>query len=149
MEPRINLITLGVRHLETAVHFYEHGLGLAQKDFGTPGIAFFPLQGSWLALYGREELAADAGVAATGSGFSAITLAHNVHSEAEVDAVLNQATAAGATLIKSAERACWGGYSGYFADPDGHLWEVAYNPFFWPGIEPETLNPAGQSGNRT
>ncbi len=146
MEPRINLITLGVRHLETAIHFYEHGLGLAQKDFGTPGIAFFPLQGSWLALYGREELAADAGVAATGSGFSGITLAHNVRSEAEVDTVLNQATAAGAILIKPASRATWGGYSGYFADPDGHLWEVAYNPFFWPGSETDTLDTAGQTG---
>lgn len=134
MKPRISMITLGVENLETAIDFYENGLGLPRKD-SPPGVAFFTLNGTWLGLYGREALAEDAGVAAQGSGFSGISLAHNVASEAEVDALLNQAGAAGATIIKPAAHVFWGGYSGYFSDPDGHLWEVACNPLFWIGPE--------------
>ena len=132
MKPRISMITLGVRDMARSVRFYEQGLGLPRMD-SPPEVAFFTLDGSWLGLYGRDALAEDVGVSAAGSGFAGVTLAHNVDSEAAVDALLAQATAAGATLVKPAQRVFWGGYSGYFADPDGHLWEVAYNPFFWVG----------------
>lgn len=132
MKPRISMITLGVCDLARAIAFYEDGLGFPRMD-SPPEVAFFTLNGSWLGLYGREALAEDAQVPAAGSGFAGIALAHNVPSEAEVDAVLAQALAAGATLTKSAQKTFWGGYSGYFRDPDGHLWEVAHNPHFWVG----------------
>jgi catechol 2,3-dioxygenase-like lactoylglutathione lyase family enzyme len=136
MNPRISMITLGVRDLAAAIRFYEQGLGFPRMD-SPPEVAFFTLNGSWLGLYGREALADDATVSAEGSGFEGFTLAHNVQSEAEVDAVLAQAVAAGATLVKPAGKVFWGGYSGYFKDPDGHLWEVAHNPLFWVGPRDE------------
>jgi catechol 2,3-dioxygenase-like lactoylglutathione lyase family enzyme len=129
MEPRISIITLGVADLERSTRFYRDGLGLPH-DPEYQGIAFFPLQGTWLALYPRGELAADANVDPAGSGFAGVTLAHNMRSRAEVDQLLEQAGAAGAKVVKPAEEAFWGGYSGDFADPDGHLWEVAWNPNF-------------------
>lgn len=132
MQPRISMITLGVRDLEVAIGFYEKGLGLPRME-SPPEVAFFTLDGTWLGLYGREALAEDATVSAEGAGFAGVALAHNVASEAEVDAVLAQAVAAGARLVKPGQEAFWGGYSGYFADPDGHLWEVAHNPHFWVG----------------
>ena len=132
MQPRISMITLGVRDLEKAITFYEKGLGFPRME-SPPEVAFFTLNGTWLGLFGREALAEDAQVSPEGSGFNAFSLAHNVASEAEVDAVVQQAVDAGATLVKKPERVFWGGYSGYFADPDGHLWEVAYNPHFWVG----------------
>lgn len=132
MKPRISMLTLGVRDLARSRRFYEEGLGFPRMD-SPPEVAFFTLNGTWLALYGREALAGDAGLAAEGSGFSGVALAHNVASPAEVDAVLEQAVAAGAKLVKPGQKAFWGGYSGYFADPDGYLWEVAHNPLFWPG----------------
>lgn len=132
MQPRISMITLAVRDLSAAIAFYEHGLGFPRMD-SPPEVAFFTLDGTWLALYGREALAEDATVSARGEGFEGFTLAHNVGSEREVDAVVAQAVAAGATPVKPPQKVSWGGYSGYFKDPDGHLWEVAYNPFFWPG----------------
>lgn len=132
MKPRISMITLGVRDLEKAVRFYAQGLGFPRMD-SPPEVAFFTLNGSWLGLYGRDELAKDAQVSAKGSGFGGIALAHNVASIAEVDAVIDLAVQAGATLTKPPQTAFWGGYSGYFRDPDGHLWEVAYNPHFWVG----------------
>lgn len=128
MKPRISLITLGVRDLERSRRFYCDGLGLIPLE-SPPEVVFFALNGSWLALFGRDALAADAGVEAGGSGFAGITLAHNVDSEAAVDAQLAEAVAAGACLVKPAQKTSWGGYAGYFADPDGHLWEVAHNPF--------------------
>lgn len=130
MEPRISLITLGVADLERAIRFYRDGLGLPMRE-SPPGVAFFETRGTWLSLFPREELAKDAGVQADGTGFRRFSLAHNVRTEPEVDATLARAVAAGATLIKPAQRAFWGGYSGYFADPDGFLWEVAHNPHFW------------------
>ncbi|MCW8889883.1 MAG: VOC family protein [Sedimenticola sp.] len=132
MKPRISMITLGVDDIERAVAFYEKGLGLPRMD-SPPTVAFFNLNGSWLGLYGREALAEDAQVSAEGSGFNSFSLAHNVGSESEVDALLAQAVTAGATLVKPGQEVFWGGYSGYFKDPDGHLWEVAYNPFCWIG----------------
>ena len=126
---RISLITLGVSDLERSIRFYSDGLGLPQRD-GPDGIAFFETRGTWLSLYPRESLAEDATVSAHGSGFRGFTLAHNVASPGEVDRVLQQAVDAGATRVKPAEKAAWGGYSGYFSDPDGFLWEVAWNPHF-------------------
>jgi catechol 2,3-dioxygenase-like lactoylglutathione lyase family enzyme len=132
MKPRISMITLGVRDLAAAVKFYEQGLGFPRME-SPPEVAFFTLNGTWLALFGREALAEDATVSAEGHGFEGFALAHNVESEAEVDAVVSQAIAAGGTLVKEPQKVFWGGYSGYFKDPDGHLWEVAYNPHFWVG----------------
>ena len=132
MNPRISMITLGVRDLAAAVKFYEKGLGFPRME-SPPEVAFFTLNGTWLGLYGREALAADAHVSADGQGFESFALAHNVQSEAEVDEVMNQAIKAGATKVKQPQKVFWGGYSGYFKDPDGHLWEVAHNPHFWVG----------------
>ena len=137
MKPRISLITLGVKNLEKSVRFYRDGLGFPQME-SPPSVAFFTLNGTWLGLYSREALAEDAMVPAEGSGFGGFALAHNVTSETEVDEVLEQAVAAGATLTKAGQKVFWGGYSGYFKDPDGHLWEVAHNPFVWVGPEDET-----------
>ena len=132
MEPRISIITLGVTDLARSVEFYRDGLGLPLLDENTESIAFFQSRGTWLALYPRESLAADAGVATEGSGFSGVTLAHNVRTREEVDALLDVAVAvaAGATLVKAAQDTFWGGYSGYFADPESYLWEIAWNPHF-------------------
>jgi catechol 2,3-dioxygenase-like lactoylglutathione lyase family enzyme len=136
MKPRISMITLGVRDLAASVKFYEEGLGFPRKD-SPPEVAFFTLNGSWLALFGREALAEDATVSADGEGFESFALAHNVHSEEEVDDVIRQAEEAGATIVKRPQKVFWGGYSGYFKDPDGHLWEIAYNPHFWVGPHDE------------
>ena len=132
MKPRISMITLGVRDLAAAVKFSEEGLGFPRMEF-PPTVAFFTLNGTGLGLYGREALAEDAAVSAEGSGFSAFSLAHNVQSAAAVDQVMTQAITAGATLVKKPQKVLWGGYSGYFKDPDGHLWEVVHNPHFWVG----------------
>ena len=121
------MITLGVSDLDRAIRFYETGLGLPRKAMDAD-VAFFPLDGAWLALYSRAALAEDATVPAAGSGFEGFALAHNVSSREEVDRVLEQAVGAGARLVKPAQDAFWGGYTGYFSDPDGHLWEVAWNP---------------------
>lgn len=134
MQPRISMITLGVSDMEIAVKFYEEGLGFPRME-SPPTVAFFTLNGSWLGLYNRESLAEDAAVPPEGSGFNSFVIAHNVGSEVEVDQVMEQAIAAGATLVKTAQKVFWGGYSGYFKDPDGHLWEIAHNPFFWIGPE--------------
>ena len=132
MNPRISMITLGVRDLAVAIDFYGQGLGFPRME-SPPEVAFFMLNGSWLGLYGYEALAEDAGVPADGSGFRGFSLAHNVSSEAEVDAVMALAVGAGATLVKPPQKVFWGGYSGYFKDPDGYLWEIAHNPLFWVG----------------
>lgn len=136
MKPRISMITLGVRDLARAVQFYEQGLGFPKME-SPPEVAFFTLNGTWLGLYSREALAEDATVSAKGSGFGGFTLSHNVNSEPDVDQLLEAAVDAGATLIKPAQKVFWGGYNGYFADPDGHLWEIAHNPLFWVGPKDE------------
>ncbi len=130
MQPRINLITLGVSDLQRATAFYQ-ALGLPRFEFPGEGITFFDLQGTWLALYPREALAEDIGVPLQGAG--AITLAHNLASPEQVDQVMEEALAAGATLLKAPQETFWGGYSGYFADPDGFYWELAHVPQFWIG----------------
>ena len=130
------MITLGVRDLASAIKFYEEGLGFPRLE-SPPEVAFFTLSGTWLGLYGREALAEDATVSSEGGGFESFTLAHNVGSEKEVDEVISQAVDAGATLVKKPQKASWGGYSGYFKDLDGHLWEVAHNPLFWVGPKDE------------
>lgn len=132
MKPRISMITLGVSDMERSVKFYEEGLGFPRLE-SPATVAFFTLNGSWLGLYGRDALAEDATVSADGSGFNSFAIAHNVASEAQVDEVISEAMAAGAELVKPAQKVFWGGYSGYFKDPDGHLWEVAHNPFQWIG----------------
>jgi catechol 2,3-dioxygenase-like lactoylglutathione lyase family enzyme len=129
MEPRISFVTLGVTDLRRSIRFYEEGLGLPRLK-SPPTVAFFELGRTWLGLYPRELLAADAGVPAAGSGFPGFTLAHNVRSAAEADRLLEDAAAAGGRIVRPAHTADWGGYSGYFADPDGFLWEVAWNPRF-------------------
>ena len=128
MKPRISVITLGVKNIEQSIKFYRDELGFPKMD-SPPEVAFFTLNGSWLGLYGRDALAKDASVSAQGSGFNEFTLSHNVESEEEVDRVMAHAEAAGAAIVKQAQKAFWGGYHGYFKDPDGHLWEVAHNPF--------------------
>ena len=132
MQPRISMITLGVRDLPAAVAFYQNGLGLPLHE-ATPTVAFFSLNGSWLGLYGRDALAEDAGVSPEGGGFAGFALAHNLSSEAAVDALMAEVQAAAATVVKPPQKVFWGGYSGYFKDLDGHLWELAHNPFFWIG----------------
>ena len=133
MDPRISMVTLGVADLPRAVAFYEQGLGLPLREPKSDEVAFFDLNGSWLGLYPWAALAEDAGVPPDGQGFRGVTLAHNLASKEAVDAQLAQAVAAGAKLVKPAQDVFWGGYSGYFSDPDGHLWEIAWNPFSWIG----------------
>ena len=130
MKPKIGIITLGVSDFQKSLAFYRDGLGFPTHNYDEKqDIVFFKLEGSWLALYPRAALAEDAMVPDMGSGFRGITLAHNEPSKAGVDKVFAEAIAAGAKAIKKPQDVFWGGYSGYFADPDGHLWEVAFNPF--------------------
>jgi uncharacterized protein len=129
MEQRLSMVTLGVADMGRARRFYEEGLGW-QRGNKEDAVTFYEVPGGMVGLYARQALADDARVSAEGSGFSGLTLAYNTRNREEVDAVLAEAVAAGAKLIKPAEEVFWGGYSGYFADPDGHLWEVAWNPFW-------------------
>lgn len=130
MEPRISIVTLGIEDLPRSIRFYRDGLRLPMINDGE-GIAFFQLLGLRLALYPCRALAEDATVADDASrSFSGITLAHNLRTPAEVDALMSHVATIGGAIIKPAQKVFWGGYSGYFADPDGHLWEVAWNPDF-------------------
>jgi hypothetical protein len=128
MKPHITLITLGVLDMDRAIEFYEKGLGLPRNE-SPEGIAFFATAGTMLSLYPRDKLAEDITVPADGSGFQGFALAHNVASPEDVDRTLEEAVAAGAELVKAGQKVFWGGYSGYFKDPDGFYWEVAHNPF--------------------
>ncbi|WP_034796021.1 VOC family protein [Hyphomonas beringensis] len=124
----ITLVTLGVADVQASASYYE-ALGLKRAEASQEAVVFFDMGGVALSLFGRDPLAEDAGVPAGGVGFRAVTLAWNQADEASVDAAIDRAVAAGGTLVKAAEKVFWGGYSGYFADPDGHLWEVVYNPY--------------------
>ena len=134
MKPRITLLTLGVDDLERAVAFYRDGLGFPTKgivgrEYEHGAVAFFDLQaGLKMALWPRDDLAHDTGLSKSPRSSTELSIGHNVRSEAEVDEVMQRAEKAGATIVKRPVRTFWGGYAGYFADPDGHLWEVAYNP---------------------
>ena len=131
MEPRVSIITLGVTDLKRSLAFYRDGLGLPTSAEEDPKIVFFRTGGVCLALYPHDELARDVSEDFAGArgGFSGVTLAHNVRTREEVDEVLAQAERAGAKIEKPAANTFWGGYSGYFSDPDGHLWEVAWGAF--------------------
>ena len=137
MRPRISLVTRGVDDLERAVAFYRDGLGLATdgivgKEFAHGAVAFFALEGGLkLALWARADIAHDTGLDPA-PGPTAMTIGHNVASRPEVDAVMAEAKAAGASIVKPAAETFWGGYAGYFQDPDGHLWEVVFNPDWLP-----------------
>ena len=135
MRPRLTLVTLGVEDMVRARRFYE-ALGFKASSASQESVTFFDAGGVVLGLFGRAAPADDAQVENSRLGFSGVSLAHNVASEAEVDAVIAEAVAAGGHIVKAAHKVSWGGYSGYFADPDGHLWEVAHNPFM-------PLNDAG------
>ncbi len=125
---RLTMVTLGVTDLARSTAFYE-SLGWHRSSASEETITFFAMQGSVLGLYGREALADDAQVSADGEGFRGVTLALNCVDRAEVDAVFEAWVAAGAMAVKAPEAVSWGGYSGYVADPDGHLWEIAHNPY--------------------
>ncbi len=136
MKPRISMVSLAVEDLDKAIRFYQTGLGFPKID-SPPGVAFFNLNGTWLGLSERSALAEDAGISSQGTGYSGINLAHNVSSENEVNQIVEEATKAGATIVKQPQKAAWGGYHAYFKDLDEHLWEVAYNPFAWIGPKDE------------
>jgi catechol 2,3-dioxygenase-like lactoylglutathione lyase family enzyme len=141
MKPRITLITLGVDDLERSIVFYRDGLGLATEgvvgqQFEHGAVAFFDLQGGLkLALWPRASLAHDTGLPIAPVAPTDFALAHNVASRADVDATMQQAARAGATIVKPAQDTFYGGYAGYFQDPDGHLWEIAWNPHMMPVAE--------------
>lgn len=141
MKPRVTLITLGVDDLKHAVAFYRDGLGLKTEgivgeQFEDGAVAFFDLEsGLRLALWPRKSLAKDAGLSVGPRSAAEFALAHNVSSIAEVDVVMQEAQRAGGTIVKAAQNTFWGGYAGYFQDPDGHLWEVAWNPQMLPPTE--------------
>jgi len=134
MKPLITVITIGVDDLEKSLAFYRDGLGLKTegivgKEFEYGAVAFFDLEnGLKLALWPRKSIAHDSGLSLQNPGATELTLGHNVSSKSEVDKVMAQAKKAGANIVKPAQETFWGGYSGYFQDPDGHLWEVAWNP---------------------
>ena len=134
MKPRITLLTLGVDDLERSLAFYRDGLGLPTAgivgtEFEHGAVAFFDLEsGLRLAIWPRRDIAHDTGLPVTPGSSTELTIGHNVTSREAVDAVMNEATLAGATIVKPAEDTFWGGYAGYFQDPDGHLWEVVWNP---------------------
>ncbi len=128
MRQKLNVVTLGVNDFKRSLGFYQNGLGWKRSSEGGEDIAFFPMGGVVFALYPRDKLAEDATVDSQGRGFSGVTLGFNAKNQAEVDETLQAAQAAGATIVKPGQKVFWGGYSGYFADPDGYLWEVAFNP---------------------
>jgi catechol 2,3-dioxygenase-like lactoylglutathione lyase family enzyme len=130
MEQRISLITLGVADLQRAVAFYERVVGW-KAEASPPGVVFFDLNGVVFALWPHDELAKDMGLATVSlPNYRGYSLAHNVQSEEEVDAIFTRLKNNGATVLKEPQKVFWGGYSGYFSDPDGHTWEIAYNPFW-------------------
>ena len=138
MKPHIGVLTIGVDYLERSLRFYRDGLGLPSEgivgtEFAHGAVAFFELHGGLkLAAWARDNLAHDSGLAKSGRSPTEFSIGHNVASEKEVDEVMEQAARAGARIVKRAQKTFWGGYAGYFQDPDDHLWEVVYNPAFLP-----------------
>lgn len=138
MKPRITVLTLGVADLARSLRFYKDGLGLPTegvigKEFEYGAVAFFKLQGGlMLALWPRKSLSHDSGLPIEAASSTEFSIGHNVRSRAEVDAVMKQAETAGAVIVKAGRETFWGGYAGYFKDPDGHLWEVVWNPQLLP-----------------
>ena len=138
MKPRVTILTLGVDDLERATRFYRDGLGLMTEgiigtEFEHGAVTFFDLEGGLkLAVFARGDLAHDAGITVGSPSPTEFSIGHNVRSTGEVDAVMAEAAKAGATILKPAQKTFWGGYAGYFQDPDGHLWEVMWNPAFLP-----------------
>jgi uncharacterized protein len=138
MKARITILTIGVDDLERSLDFYSNGLGLPTRgivgrEFEHGAVAFFDLQASVkLAIWSRDDLAHDAGLRKAPRSTTEFSIGHTVRSEQEVDTVMSQAEHAGATIVKPAQRTFWGGYAGYFTDPDGHLWEIAFNPALLP-----------------
>lgn len=130
MNQNLHIVTLGVRDLKRSHEFYSKTLGWKAASASNDGIKFFQAGGIVLALFPREELAQDATISQEGSGFAGFTLAYNAGSEAEVDKIIADLKAKGVKILKEPQKVFWGGYSSYFADPDGNCWEVAFNPFF-------------------
>jgi catechol 2,3-dioxygenase-like lactoylglutathione lyase family enzyme len=129
MEPRITLVTLGVSNLKTSREFYQKVFGWTPLAMSDDNVVFFQLNGILLSLFPDHALAEDAGVKAEGSGFKKFSLAHNVRSEKEVDELITELESKGVTIVKRPQKVFWGGYSSYISDPDGNLWEIAFNPF--------------------
>jgi len=130
MDQHVHIVTLGVRNLAASKQFYSETLGWKPSGASNEGIAFFQAGGIVLALFPREELANDALVEPEGNGFAGFTLAYNARSESQVDEIIADLKSKGVKILKEPQKVFWGGYSSYFADPDGNCWEVAYNPFF-------------------
>ncbi len=129
MEQRLTIVTLGVDDLEVSSEFYEQKFGWKKMSSSNENISFFQLNGILLSLYPKEKLAEDATVKAEGSGFKAFTLAYNTRTQKEVDDLITELAKKGVTIVKPPQKVSWGGYSGYIADPDGNLWEIAFNPY--------------------
>lgn len=129
MEQRITFFTLGVNDLQESISFYENILGWKRSPMSSANIVFFELNGIHLSLYNRKALAEDVTVDEAGSGFKGFTLAHNVGSEKEVNDLIEELRNKGVTIVKEPQKVFWGGYSSYISDPDGFLWEIAFNPF--------------------
>ena len=129
MEQRMTFLTLGVKDLNQSIDFYENKFGWERSELSNESIIFYELNGIHLALYAREELAKDASVDPSGNGFRSFTMAYNTRSEKEVDGLIESLRQQGVQVIKEPQKVFWGGYSSYIADPDGNLWEIAFNPF--------------------
>jgi predicted lactoylglutathione lyase len=129
MEQRITFFTLGVNDLKTSIDFYENKLGWKRSEMSNENLIVYSLSGIYITLYSKEELAKDATVDSTGDGFKGFTISHNVWSEKEVDDLIKSLRNKGVKIVKKPQKVFWGGYSSYIADPDGNLWEIAYNPY--------------------
>lgn len=132
MESRLSIITLGVENLKQSADFYENKFGWVRSEMSNEGILFFQLNGTFLSLYNRNKLAEDVTIDSSGNGFKGFTLCYLTRSEAEVDAIIKKMRQAGVKIVKEPQKVFWGGYSSYIADPDGNLWEIAFNPYLIP-----------------